>query len=271
MKITRENHPIYANKHLAHYELTEVLRNGNLDVLDFYTEIRNMIQNKSPKAVLMQYLLDMSKKSHEKIHFFRNRKDFLMKYIAEDRLGKDSDRIFTFTNERVDDYNQKIRDYYIKKSLGYVPEIHESDLFVVQEQGEIFNNSETIDLKSFKDVIVTIKGKKIYGYDCETSDGRKYRILKKESKEEYKKIIEMLRIYALEKKNSNVWKSFYNFSNLFLKVKYQFSNSINKSQGSSVGVSFVDCTNLDYVDADNFSRLFYVGVTRAKDEINILI
>jgi hypothetical protein len=71
-----------------------------------------MVENHSNRGILLQYLLDESNKNHEKIFFFRARKEFIMKYIEVDRLGIDDDTILTFTNERVNDYNEKIRGYY---------------------------------------------------------------------------------------------------------------------------------------------------------------
>jgi hypothetical protein len=194
-----------------------------------------------------------------------------MKYIEVDRLGTDDDTILTFTNERVNDYNEKIRGYYLKRKLGYVPEIHETDLFVVQDTTDKFQNSETIDLKSFIETDFNIQGKVLKGYKCSTSGGRTYNLVSKDYRDEFNKIIDMLYIYASEKKSKKIWENYYKIKEFFLNVKYQYSSTIHRSQGSTMTNVYVDCSRLDGIDSDLLNRLFYVGVSRASNEVNILL
>jgi ATP-dependent exoDNAse (exonuclease V) alpha subunit len=256
---------------INHYLLTEPKRNGNTEVLDFYTEVRRMVERGALKRELIQYLLDESEKPHEKVKFFRDKRAFVTDYIQEDRLGKEDDVIVTFTNENVNSYNEKIRDYYLKKELGEVPEIHETDLFVVQGGSEDFVNSETIDVKRYNLKDFNYKGKIFKGYQCQTSDGRYYNIISKESKADYERSLELLKINAAKEKSRGAWQMYYGLIEMFLSVKYQYSMTIHKSQGSSMTNVYVDCTGINYVDDDMMLRLFYVAATRARDTVNILI
>jgi ATP-dependent exoDNAse (exonuclease V) alpha subunit len=256
---------------INHYLLTEPKRNGNTEVLDFYTEIRKMVERGAPKKELIQYLLDEAEKPHEKIKFFRDKREFVTDYIQEDRLGKEDDVIVTFTNENVNSYNEKIRDYYLKKELGKIPEIHETDLFIVQKGSETFINSETLDVKRFNPEEFNYKGKIFKGYQCQTSDGRYYNILSKESKEDYENSLKKLKNNAIKEKSKEAWVMYYGLIEMFLEVKYQYSMTIHKSQGSSMSNVYVDTNDIDYIDDDTLLRLFYVASTRARDTVNILL
>lgn len=256
---------------ISHYTLTEPKRNGNTEVLDFYTQVRRMVERNAPKRELMQFLIDESQKPHEKVRFFKDKQEFLKDYISVDRLGVEDDVIVTFTNQNVNAYNEKIRDYYLRRAIGETPEIHETDLFVVQGGNDDFVNSETIDVKRFNEMDFNYKGKVFKGYQCTTSDGRLYNLISKESKQDYERALELLKINAAKEKTQFAWQMYYGLIELFLDVKYQYSMTIHKSQGSSMTNAYVDCTGISYVDDDMLLRLFYVAATRARDTVNILL
>ena len=256
---------------INHYTLTEPKRNGNVEVLDFYTEVRHMVERGARKRELMQFLIDESKKPHEKVKFFRDKKEFFKDYISQDRLGEEDDAIVTFTNQNVNTYNDKIRDYYLRKEYSVADEVHPTDLFVVQSGNDDFVNSETIHMKRFNPSEFNYKGKVFKGYKCESTDGRAFNIISKESQADYEKALGLLRANAAKQKNQMGWQMYYGLMELFLDVKYQYSMTIHKSQGSSMTNVYVDCTGINYVDDDTMLRLFYVAATRARDSVNILI
>jgi len=255
------------------------MRQKDMETIDFVGVIREMIKNKSTKFDLFNFLInERDKGTHNKVIFYRTKKEFITEFIKEDRLGSDEDCIFTFTNKDVDTYNEKIRNYYVKTN-GVIPEIHPSDLFVVQESTQEnlefnqsgFVNSEILHLKRSNFEEFNFKGKILKGYKCITDDERKFNMIAKESEAEYKRACELLKANAIKTKNRENWKMYYDLLNLFLTVKYHYASTTHKAQGSSYRDSWVDMTDLGYVDDDTLLRLFYVASTRAKRNIHILI
>jgi len=257
---------------INHYELTDVIRNGNTEVLDFYTRVRNFVEMGASKQDLYHFLRqEQDDPSHKKVVFFDNKQEFVKQYIAKDRTKDESDVIVTFTNENVISYNKSIRNYYLRKHLDNIPELSLEDLFVVQSASEEFVNSETIELKSFIDSDINYMGKVFKGYVCTTTDGRRFNYIKEESKDDYERAKELLKVNAIKKKEGAAWKLYYELVGLFLEVKYVYSCTCHKSQGSSYENVYVDMSKLNYVDDDTLLRLFYVAITRSKDSVYILL
>ena len=272
-------HAIYNNEQINHYNLTKLIRNTDMEVINFVTYIRDMIERKDTKFDLFNYLVnERDSGNHSKIKFYNNKKAFIGEFIKKDRLGSAEDCIATFTNANVDIYNEKIRSYYTKMD-GVVPEIHPEDLFVVQQSTQedlvygknSFVNSEIIKLKQSVFSDFDFKGKVFKGYKCSTDDGRQFNKLAKESEEEYERACELLKANAIKQKDGMAWKMYYDLLGLFLDVRPQFCSTTHKLQGSSYGDVFVDMTNLGYVDDTDLLRLFYVGCTRAKNDVHILL
>lgn len=279
VKDSDEKHAIYNNPSINHYELTELIRNTDMEVINFVTTIRQMIEDKGTKYDLFNYLVcERDKGTHDKIKFYKSKKEFIQKFIEEDRLGKCDDVIGTFTNANVDMYNEKIRNYYVKED-GVVPEIHPDDLFVVQEstqddltyRQDAFVNSEILSLKQSNFEDFDFKGKVFKGYKCTCTDNRKFNKLANESKDEYHRACELLRLNAIKTKNRENWKMYYDLLKLFLDVRPQHASTLHKLQGSSYRDIYVDLSDLGYVEDSLLLRLMYVGCTRAKRDVHILL
>lgn len=264
-------HVIYGNALINHYELTELIRNSDMEVIEFVSKVREMIEKKQNKYDLFNFLVQERDKDHNKIVFYDSRKSFIGDFIQKDRLQDTSDCIVTFTNAKVDEYNQKIRNYYMKKKYVEGVEIAIEDLFVVQSGSEDFMNSEILELKSITSKTFNFKGKEFKGFYCVTKDGRHFNRLSKDSEVEYEYSIALLRENAIRSKDRGAWLIYYELVELFLEVKYHYAMTIHKSQGSSYSNIWIDCTNLGYVKDDMFLRLFYVAATRAKNKVHILI
>jgi len=274
------SHPIYDNPSINHYELTELIRNSDMEIIEFVTKIRNMIENRFTKYDLFNFLVsERDKGIHNKIKFYKTKKEFIKEFIKEDRLGKNDDVIGTFTNINVNMYNEKIRNYYVKDENGVIPEIHPEDLFVVQESTQddlsfgqdAFVNSEILSLKQSTFEDFNFKGKIFKGYKCITDDNRKFNMLAKESKEDYERTCELLRLNAIKTKNRGNWLMYYDLLKLFLDVRSQYASTLHKLQGSSYRDIYVDLSDLGYVEDSMLLRLMYVGCTRAKRDVHILL
>jgi len=262
---------IYDNKLINHHELTELIRNSDMEVILFVSKIREMIENNNTKYDLFNFLLKERDKEHNKIVFYNSKKEFIGDFIKKDRLGNTEDSIVMFTNAKVEEYNKKIRDYYIKSKYGEYTELSISDIFVVQSSSEDFINSEVIRLKSFIEKDIEFMGKKFKGYYCSTIDGRNFNYLSEESKDEYERACSLLKENAKKAGNGQAWQLYYQLLELFLDIKYHYAGTIHRSQGSSYENIWVDCTGLGYVQDQMLLRLFYVASTRSKNKVNILI
>lgn len=282
---TPVGHCIYNNNKVNHYQLTKILRQKDMETIDFVSNIREMIKNKNTKFELFNYLVNERDKEHNKIKFYKTKKEFISKFIEQDRLGSDEDCIATFTNANVDLYNEKIRNYYVKTN-GTIPEIHPQDLFCFTESTQEdlnfsqsgFVNSEIVSLKSSSFDEFNFKGKIFKGYKCVCEDGRKFNKLAEGSKDEYNRAKELLKANAIKTKNRENWKMYYDLVKLFAPVRPQFANTVHKLQGSSYGILgkegsgiYVDLSDLGYVDDQQLLRLFYVSVTRSRNEVHILL
>ena len=264
-------HPIYDNDTINHNTLTKLIRNSDPEVIDFVTEIRKMIEENKTKSDLFNFLVQERDKEHNKIVFFNNKKDFIKDYIKKDRLKDTSGTLATFTNEKVQKYNKTLRDYFVKKKYGEIPEIVQEDLFVVQNTTEDFMNSEILELTRFDEQEYDVSGKTFKGFECMSTTGKIFNIISNESKPDFEKSCEMLRQHALREKNAQAWKSYFNFLNTFLDVRYHYSYTIHKLQGSSYEDIWVDCSGLGYVEDSMLLRLFYVACTRSRNAVHILI
>lgn len=276
--IVTTTHAIYNNKDVNHYQLFEILRQKDMEVIDFVSEIRSMIKEKYTKFDLFNFLISERDKPHNKIKFYNSKKEFIGEFIKKDNLGKTEDCIFTFTNKNVNSYNEKIRNYYVMLD-GEIPEIHPSDLFVVQESTQpdnlfaqdAFINSEILELKQSNKEVFDFKGKKFNGYKCMTTDNRKFNMISKDSEDDFNHTCKLLKANAIKTKNRENWKLYYTLKGLFLDIKYHYSSTVHKSQGSSYVNSWVDLSDLGYVENDMLLRLFYVACTRAKECVHILL
>jgi exodeoxyribonuclease-5 len=267
-------HPVYNNPRINHYNLTELIRNDDPEVIDFVTVIRKMIEQEASKYDMFNFLVRESEQpeNYNKVHFYRNKKEFMTKFLEKNRVRNVDGCIATFTNENVQKYNKTFRDYYIKKreKITDVPDLHKDDLLVVQSGNEDFLNSEILTLQSFIKKDYDYKGKKFKGYFCTTSDGRSFNYIAKESKDDYEYALALLRENAMKTKTRAAWLMYYELIELFLEVRYHYAYTCHKLQGSSYNEIYVDMTGLGYVQDSMLLRLFYVAITRSRGHIYIL-
>jgi len=268
---------------LHHYVLSELIRNPDMEVIDFVTNVRNMIAENKTKNDLIKFLQSEMKKEHKKIRFFNNRKRLAGDFIKDTNVGDVKNLIATFTNQKVENYNVLIRDYLLKKHLmldqsDEAPILAVEDVFVVKEtveneegEGEGFQNSEILYLRDYEAMTVNIGDKIIKGFNCTTQCGRNFNYLHKDSRDAYEHQLGLLHAYALASKNHKHWEMYFKLKELFLGVEYQYASTIHKSQGSSYENVWIDCTNISYVDDNFLLRLFYVASTRSSQNVNILI
>jgi ATP-dependent exoDNAse (exonuclease V) alpha subunit len=106
--------------------------------------------------------------------------------------------------------------------------------------------------------------------------GEKFRtvihVLHEESQDEYKKILNLLKLKAIEKKGKDkTWVKYYNFVRRYADVNYSYSISCHKSQGSTYKNVFVldDDIEANY-HIEERNRIKYTAYTRASEKLYIL-
>jgi len=266
--IENKSHVIYENNMINDYELTEIIRNPDMEVLDFVNNIREMIKNKKNKKHLMTFLVNEKLKSHNKIKFYDSRKSLILKFLEKERIDNNDDILATFTNEKVNLLNQKIRDYYVGKLLnGEVPEIYPTDKFVIQESNDYFQNSEVVELKEVVEVNKHYLKKSFKSFRCLTKKNTFFFKIKESSKEEYNEFLEKLRLKSIETKD---WKDYFKVKQMFLEVKYHYVSTVHKLQGTSFENIYIDLSNISFIEDDLLLRLFYVACTRSKNTVHLM-
>jgi len=269
-------HAIYDNDIINEYTLTEIIRNPDLEVIEFVNGVRNFIVDKGNKQDLFNYIEKEKQKEHNKIKFYNNKKDFVKSFIEKNRIKDTSGCIATFTNAKVNAYNKMLRDYFYRdKYKEETPEIFKDDLFVLQEGivnkygTTLAYNSQILDIKEYNLDDIRVGNAELECYVCTSSDKIKFKVLKKSSQEKWDKF---LKDYSQKcMKNRDYWKKYYKYKNTFIDYKYHYSYTIHKLQGSSFDDIWVDMTNLGYTDNETLLRLFYVACTRSKNNVHILI
>ena len=129
-------------------------------------------------------------------------------------------------------------------------------------------------------VILELNGIRDVNYYAVIDQDRKpFKILHSSSKKLYDDIIYNLRRNAIGapkgKEKSEAWRTFYKFKEIFCNVKYAFSSTIHKSQGSTYYNAYIDMRELFRFANDNKKletsfRLIYTAITRPKNNIYVL-
>jgi hypothetical protein len=180
------------------------------------------------------------------------------------------ERVLCYTNTRVQEYNE-----YIRNLRGY------PDLLT---QGEIVINNSAFAvggmmLRVEQDVIVTDVLSKPYMKAVDPDDsfvqlelydllitplkGKKadLKVSVPANPEHYKSL---LRYYAGRKK----WAVYYNIKNGHPDLRAKAAATVYKAQGSTYDTVFLDLTNIGKcTQADQVARMLYVGLSRAKNRI----
>jgi exodeoxyribonuclease-5 len=97
-------------------------------------------------------------------------------------------------------------------------------------------------------------------------------ILHENSESEYKKVMNLLKLRAINKKGKEkTWVKYYNFMRKYADVVYSYSTSIHKSQGSTFHTVFVLEDDIDKNwDIIERNRIKYTAFTRASHNLIIL-
>lgn len=242
---------------LPFYELTQPMRNSDRpDLMNICQQLRNTVETGVFNPIMVcPGVID---------HFDG---DQMYVEIQSKFINKDADsRILAYTNARVHEYNQYIRELrnlYQTYELGEVLINNNavklsSAMLRVEEEVEIIRlNSEPEEYELYDGNTILIRRA-----DLETSLGNVH--LNVPLPEDRNHFSQMLKWYASEKK----WKLFYDLKNYFPDLRPREAATVHKAQGSTYDTVFIDMNNISTCrNPDVAARMLYVAFTRAKNRV----
>ncbi len=262
---------LFNRPEIRHYGLTKIVRQKEDSlIIKKSQELIEMIKTKVFPANMADLFLHDSGKE---IKIIRD-PDFLEHYFQ----NKDSDKITgAFTNKTVDEYNEYIR--YIEfptvtDFLTLEDELVFQGPYMNSKNDILFNNGEQIKLESIKKIDDVANDLVIWR--CR-ADGKQFYIVDPISYDDFSEKCDELAKEAnllTGYNRTNAWKKFFRFQNKFAKVKYKYSTTIHKLQGSTYNHMYYDMRGMYRMwnrDKETVVRLSYVAITRARDEVLICL
>ena len=281
-----------------YYQLLPIAGHANvLEQIALKYKLEKIVRQAEDSYIIKQSVLvrDMIKKGQykelndflkndivSKVEVFHNRDDFY-KDFCKNSLWWDEDKVIaSYTNTNVDYHNKAIRERYWADHEVFSPDvIIEGDRLIMQESNV---DREMIIHQNNEEVVVSATEKvyyeplNIYYWDCKDTYNQGFRVVDPLSKKQFLDVLNKLAKSAkFEKdfgKRKKKWKDFYAVKKSFVEVKYAFSSTIHKLQGSTYDTVYIDLYNttlLNNMDKDAVYRLIYVAITRAAKEIKILM
>ncbi len=267
-----------------HYELTEIVRQAeNSYIIKIASKIRDCIKNKNFSFRIEEFFTD----EYDGLEIFRNRDDFLSEFFSskEKNWSMKNQIIADYTNKSVNYYNSIVRQRFWKeKGIDNPEQLREGDTVVFQEANVgddkiIHANSSMATIrKSFKKFD---EEHKIWYWHCIDEENLGFKVIDEESSLAFE---ELMAEKVREAKSETVgikirdkWGEYYHLKDKYVDVKYIYSSTIHKLQGSTYDTVFIDLGHLTYLydngkeDKEFLYRLLYVAVARASTNIKILL
>lgn len=172
--------------------------------------------------------------------------EFKQRMLQSFSLQEDA-RVLAYTNKQVEGYNK-----YIQKSL------HGSSDFAVGDV--VIANNRCLDSSQIEQ---SYRISQINGNHVTLNDGVTYPIPMNKS-------AWFQEIKAAERaaSKSGQWEEYFHLKEGFLDIRYGFSCTVDKSQGSTYEKVFIDLQNLySCRNLNTLLRLLYVAVSRARTEV----
>lgn len=248
-------------------QLTEVVRYGEL-IGDVVTDLRNNVSRNN----IPVFPNKVNDGNTEGIFSFScNSWEQLIKKAFASYLDKDADstRILAYTNARVKELNDLVRNQ-IFKSPSYF-EIGERIVFQSPYPSERLTTSDEAVVEGVNESTYSIGGTRLdilkldiswEDVDGDLNEGN-IRVLHPNSQSKFNAMLK--RVAAARE-----WKAYYRMKECFADINYAYALTVHKSQGSTFDDVFVDVNNIK-VNRQTVerNRLLYTAMTRAKNRVFI--
>lgn len=216
----------------------------------------------------------------DKLTVVNGRKEFMTHYFDNDDCDK---MIGTYTNKMVQRYNEYVRK--LEKDspdecLIVGDELCFYDTFYKGEQ-LVHLNSEVVTVAS---CVKQYDSKHNVSYwNVFDEDGIGFPVLDFMDQPKFQKTLDAMANVASNTKDRKIrnmkWSQYFALKGKYSNVRYNYSSTLHRLQGSTVDKIYCDFTDLEnkdmygrYVyDRDTVFRLIYVAITRARNEVVILL
>lgn len=261
------------------YLLTQIVRQAKDSyIIQLSSKLREHIE--SQNFIDLALFFNMHKVK-ESIYFY-NQDEFLNDFHKNKEWFNEDKIVSTYTNKRVDEFNQKLREiYYLEKNISNPPPFLKGDKLRFKEQFSIANtpiyhNGEVVEideaLECYHDEL------ELNYWECqELGSKQRFKVLDMQNQKLLKlklQGIASMAKKALAKERIELWKLFFEYRDMFADVQYTYASTIHKLQGSTYETSYIDIDSIaknNQMSDDEKYRLAYVAITRAKRDIKILI
>jgi len=248
------------------YRLTEIVRQS-LDnpIIATSQVIKEFIEN--------EVYPDIDAELFNKLTVVNSRKEFMTKYFADDTDKK----IGTYTNKMVERYNIYVRNLTKNKPkdclmVGDFLEFQDS---LFKGNKLIHLNSETVEVASCTKMYDNYY--KMSYWNVIDTDHIAFPVLDFDDQPEFDKRLDKLAKIASSTKDTNErkqkWGQYFALKNKYANVRYHYCSTLHRLQGSTVDNIYLDLSDLSnpYYDMDTVYRLIYVGITRARNDVIVLL
>jgi exodeoxyribonuclease-5 len=276
-----EQNPVFTMK--GQYELTEVVRQAkDSPIIQLASDIRRRIENKdfTPLAPLVnQYAC-------KEIEIFNDGKKYMSSFLQDEWIKRDQ-VIAAYTNRTVDAYNRSVRKRFWK-DCGHETDDESTLPYLVTGDTVIFQDAhienDTV-IHSNNDIVKLTEAErkfdeelKCWYWICTDDEESSFKVIDPISKSNYDKYLSQISLSANSLKGfdrKKMWEFYYLIKTSFQNIKYCFSSTVHKLQGSTYEHCFIDLREMnkfyEFQDKEFIYRLAYVAVTRASLDIKILI
>jgi hypothetical protein len=224
--------------------------------------------------------------------------EILRRYFVTDEFKKDSEyaKIIAWRNKTVATMNDVIRKViYGDEALGSKILVGEKliannpiiqgesivlntndefsvDSFVIDSDDLRYKTSDHPDAEPFPITLKYYETVVSYLDDEDETVRVNIQILHEDSEMDFKKLANLLKLRAIEKKGKDKsWIVYYNFLRKYADVNYAYCTSAHKSQGSTYNTTFVLEDDIDMNwDVIERNRIKYTAYTRASRKLYVL-
>ncbi len=280
--VNSEKNSIFKLKNL--YSLEEIIRQKKDSyIINIATKIRDCIIYKDFSLRIQDFFKD----DFKGLKIFTNEDEFLSHFFTNDSeyWYSKNQIIADYTNKSVDRYNFIAREkYWSDRDVANPKQIEPNDVVVFQEP--VLNGEKVV----YQNGAIAKVKRVSQGYDneldlsywlCEDENEREFKIINKIDEGKYKLLLDSKVKKARNATNGYEkklkWIEYYKLKEQYASIKFNYSSTIHKLQGSTYETVFIDIRKMQSLykyskntDKEFLYRLLYVAVTRASKDINIL-